>query len=218
MGEWVVLQVLTHHRKALAYLDQQRRHAWESLPQPVASRVRVGIMGYGVLASHAAPILSALGFRVHAWARSYREADVPLYAGAQELPDFLGATDILVVLLPLTRDTAGIIDARLITRLARDGALGGPVLINAGRGGLQNEADILAALRSGALRGASLDVFQEEPLPPDDPLWDAPNLVITPHCAAISDPEAVARYVAGQIARHEAGAKLANTIERQRGY
>lgn len=218
MGEWVTLQVLTHHRRALMYLEQQRRHEWnDHRPQPIAREVRVGFMGYGVLARHAASLLLAIGYHVHAWARSPRDSDVTLYVGRDRLADFLAATDILVCLLPLTDDTRGILDRRLIDGLARDGAVG-PVLVNAGRGGLQNEADILEALRDGRLAGASLDVFATEPLPADDPLWDAPNLVITPHNSAISHPDAVARYVARQIAAHEAGMPLANVVARERGY
>jgi len=219
MGEWVALQVLTHHRRALTYLDQQRRHLWQDLrPQPAAREVRVGLMGHGVLARHAASVLLAVGYEVHAWARSGREADVTLYVGAERLADFLAATDILVCLLPLTAETAGILDGVLIDGLARDGALGGPVLVNAGRGGLQNEADIRSALLDGRLLGASLDVFTTEPLPPEDPLWDAPNLVITPHNSAISEPDAVARYVARQIETFESGGALRNVVARDRGY
>jgi glyoxylate/hydroxypyruvate reductase A len=219
MGEWVTLQVLTHHRRALMYLDQQRRHEWRDVrPQPIAAEVRVGLMGYGVLARHVAPILVSLGYEVHAWARTARNSDVTLYVGEDGLADFLAATDILVVLLPLTEDTRGMLNATLFARLAQDGALGGPVLVNAGRGGLQNEQDIAEALASGALAGASLDVFQVEPLPADSPLWDAPNAIITPHNAAISDPLATARYVVRQIRAHEAGRPLENVVRRDRGY
>jgi len=219
MGEWVTLQVLTHHRRALMYLDQQRRHVWQDVrPQPIARQLRVGFMGYGVLARHAASLLLAIGFEVHAWARTARDSDVTLYVGRERLADFLAETDILVCLLPLTEDTRGILDGRLIDGLAKDGALGGPVLINAGRGGLQRQDDVLAALEDGRLAGASLDVFEPEPLPADHPLWDAPNLVITPHNSAISDPDAVARYVIRQIEAYESGAPLANTVALERGY
>jgi len=219
MGEWVTLQVLVHHRRLLMYLEQQRRHEWRDVrPAPIAREVRVGFMGYGVLARHAASLLLAIGYDVHAWARTARDTDVTLYVGRDRLADFLAVTDILVCLLPLTDDTRRILDRRLVDGLARDGALGGPVLINAGRGGLQDEADIREALGDGRLAGASLDVFETEPLPPDDPLWDAPNLVVTPHNSAISHPDAVASYVAGQIEAYEAGAPLANVVARERGY
>ncbi|MBJ3777406.1 2-hydroxyacid dehydrogenase [Acuticoccus mangrovi] len=218
MGEWVALQVLTHHRRALTYLAQQGRQEWEEHDQPVASQVRVGIMGYGILGSHCAKVLTTLGYTVSGWSRSPKPADVPLHVGAEGLPEFLANTDYLVVLLPLTPQTRDIIDAELIGQLAQDGVMGGPVLINAGRGGLQNEDDLLAALHSGTLAGASLDVFQTEPLPADHPLWTAPNLVITPHAAAPSNPTAVSRYITGQISAFEAGKPLQNVVERGRGY
>ena len=130
----------------------------------------------------------------------------------------LAETDILVCLLPLTSATRGILDARLIARLARDGRLGGPVLVNAGRGGLQVEADILAALESGALKAASLDVFETEPLPADSPLWAHPAVFVTPHNAALSHPDAVARAIAAQILAFERGEPLRHVVDRGRGY
>lgn len=216
MGEWVTLQVLNHHRGALTYLARQRRREWREDEHPAARDVRVGLMGYGTLASHAAKILLTIGYQVHGWSRSDKPAQVPLHVGDAGLGPFLAATDILVALLPLTPETRGILNARLFAGMATDGI--GPILINAGRGGLQNERDVLDSLRSGALKGASLDVFQTEPLPADASLWAAPNLIITPHCAAVSEPGAVARYVAGQLERHERGERLLNVVDRARGY
>ncbi|MEM8664944.1 MAG: glyoxylate/hydroxypyruvate reductase A, partial [Pseudomonadota bacterium] len=167
MAEWVTLQVLTHHRKALQYLEQQKAHKWRGLDDPIASELTVGFLGYGVLAQHAAKVILALGYDVHAWSRSPKDTDVTLHVGEAGLADFLGHTGILVVLLPLTDATTGNLNATLIAGLPKTGPLGGPILINAGRGGLQVEADILAALHSGALKGASLDVFATEPLPVD---------------------------------------------------
>ncbi|WP_157961992.1 2-hydroxyacid dehydrogenase [Acuticoccus kandeliae] len=218
MAEWVTLQVLLHHRHTLQYLEQQRRREWADITQPIANEVRVGMMGYGVLAQHAGKILRMLGFKVHAWSRSEKPADVPLFAGPAALPDFLAETDILVALIPLTEETREIINARLIDGMAKDGALGGPIIVNGGRGGLQNEADLLAALKSGALKGASLDVFQTEPLPADDPIWAAPNLVITPHVAAISELNATAAYVLRQMEAYERGEPFQNVVVRDRGY
>jgi glyoxylate/hydroxypyruvate reductase A len=103
-------------------------------------------------------------------------------------------------------------------KLSRSGPLGAPVLINAGRGGLQNEADILACLADGTLGAVSLDVFEQEPLPPDSPFWDHPGVVLTPHNAADTDPDEISKYVAGQIARFEAGGALENVVDRKRGY
>ncbi len=218
MAEWVTLQVLAHHRGTLTYLAQQRAHQWREREQPIASEVRVGFLGYGVLAQHCARVIVQLGFETQAWSRTGKDADITLYVGADALPKFLANTDILVVLLPLTDATRGIINADLIAGLAKDGALGGPILINAGRGGLQNEDDILAALNENVLKGASLDVFQTEPLPADSPLWTAPNLIITPHNSAVSDPRSVSRYVARQMQAFEAGQPLENVVDRNRGY
>jgi glyoxylate/hydroxypyruvate reductase A len=130
----------------------------------------------------------------------------------------LAQTDMLVVLLPLTDATRGIINTSLLSQLKHDGPLGGPILINAGRGGLQVEADILAALDSGTLKGASLDVFEREPLPEDSPLWAHARVYISPHNAAISSPNAIAALVARQIEAHERGEPLAHLVDRRRGY
>jgi glyoxylate/hydroxypyruvate reductase A len=219
MTEWVVLQVLVHHRHHLAYARLQAEHRWKDLRQRTARETRVGVMGLGVLGTAAAHALMALGFSVSGWSRTPRHVPgIACLAGADQLDAFLAGTDILVCLLPLTPDTRGILDRRLIDRLARDGSLGGPVLINAGRGGLQVASDIDAALRDGRLAGASLDVFEPEPLPADSPLWDAPNCVITPHVAAESDPEALSVNVIRQIEAFERGEGLANLVDRQRGY
>lgn len=219
MTEWVVLQVLMHHRQQKTYDRMQAEHVWRPLRQPAASEVRVGVMGLGVLGEDAAGALVRLSFQVAGWSRSPKTIDgIQTFHGSDGLDQFLARTDILVVLLPLTDETRGMIDAKLIGRLASDGPLGGPVVINAGRGKLQVEADIDAALRDGRLRAASLDVFATEPLPADSPLWSAPNLVITPHVAADSDPIAVSRNVVRQIEAFERGEPLEGLVDRTRGY
>lgn len=219
MTEYVVLQVLYHMRQMPAYLAQQRQGLWKPIEQPGARDLRVGIMGMGVLGRDAAEVLARIGFRVAGWSRSRAAMPgIESFAGAGELAAFLARTDILVVLLPLTPETRGILDRDLIGKLAPDGALGAPVLVNAGRGGLQIEADILAALASGALRGASLDVFEREPLPPESPLWQHPGLVITPHVAADSTPEGLVAGVLADIAAFERGERLPNLVDRATGY
>jgi glyoxylate/hydroxypyruvate reductase A len=220
MTEWVVLQVLAFHRQADRYRRQQRERQWiDNRHQPAAREVRVGVMGLGVLGRDAVDKLKALRFDVAGWSRNPRRIDsVETFSGAAGLEPFLARTDILVSLLPLTPDTRGLLDRRVIAGLARDGRLGGPFLINAGRGGLQVEADILEALERGVLKGAALDVFEIEPLPADSPLWTHPAVVITPHNSAISDPEAVADYIATQIRALEAGARLRNIVDAATGY
>jgi glyoxylate/hydroxypyruvate reductase A len=123
-----------------------------------------------------------------------------------------------VALLPLTHDTRGLLARPLFTQLARNGRLGGPCLLNAGRGGLQVETDILACLHDGTLREAVLDVCATEPLPTDSPLWTHPSVTITPHNAAMSDPEAIGRLVVRQIARIEAGEAMEHSVTMARGY
>ncbi len=219
MAEWVVLQVLLHHRQHLAYAAQQKACQWRDLPQPAARSVRVGIMGLGVLGERAARAVADLGFDVAGWARSRKQIEgIACFAGEGEFDAFLSRTDILVNLLPLTPQTTGLVDRRLLNRLARDGALGGPVFINAGRGGSQVEADLVAALKDGTLKAASLDVFESEPLPVSSPFWGMENVVVTPHVAADSDPEAISDYIVEQIATFEATGKLRNRVDPGTGY
>lgn len=219
MSEYVLHHVLLHHRRHLDYAEQQARKVWQPLPQPPARDVRVGVMGCGVLGSSAAAKLAAIGFRTSGWSRTRKSIPgVHCYAGSEEFLPFLGQTDILISLLPLTQQTRGLLGQQLIAAMASDGALPGRVIINAGRGALQNESEILAALESGALWAASLDVFATEPLPESSPLWTHPRVVITPHNAAESDPGALVDYVLEQIARVGRGEPLENVVDRQRGY
>ena len=219
MSEYVVQHVLMHHRQQRRLDALQAEGAWKPFDQWPASAVRVGVMGLGVLGADAALKLQMMGFKVAGWSRSRKAiAGLECYAGESELGAFLARTDILVSLLPLTPETRGLIDRRLIGQLAKDGPLGGPVLVNAGRGGSQVESDILAALDAGELFAATLDVFEPEPLPPDSPLWRHPKVTVTPHMAADSDPDTICRYVLGQIKRIEQGLPPENVVDRSRGY
>jgi glyoxylate/hydroxypyruvate reductase A len=219
MTEYVVWQVLHHLRRGATYARHQRERLWRELDQPAAKHMTVGLMGLGVMGCDAAEVLLRLGFPVRGWSRSAKGLPgVEVFHGADGLDAFLAGTDILVALLPLTPETRGILDKQVFGKLRRDGALGGPVLINAGRGGSQVESDIAEALRDGTLVGASLDVFEREPLPADSPLWAFENLTITPHLAAVSDPNALADQIAGQIEAFERGEPLKNRVDRRRGY
>jgi glyoxylate/hydroxypyruvate reductase A len=220
MSEWVVMHALVHLRQLRRYDQQQRERIWEDDDQqPKASDIQVGLLGLGVMGQDAAAKLKALGFEVAGWSASLKSLPgVACFSGEEGLKLLLAQTDMLVVLLPLTPATRGIINASLLSQLKRNGPLGGPILINAGRGGLQVEADILAALNSGALKGASLDVFEREPLPIDSRLWSHPAVYISPHNAAISSPKAIAALVARQIEADERGEPLAHLVHRRRGY
>lgn len=220
MSEYVVLHCLMALREQRQLDAQQRERVWagDHAP-PKAADVRVGLMGFGVLGQDAAHKLRVMGFDVAAWSRTPKpDKNIEVFSGDDGLAAFLGRTDILVSLVPLTPATHGILNRSLFAKLARDGALGGPVLINPGRGGLQVEADILACLDDGTLKSATLDVFETEPLPPDSPLWTHPQVTVTPHNAAVSEPEATARYIVDQIRRYEAGEILQNQVDPARGY
>ena len=220
MSEYVVLHCLMHLRRQRAYDEQQRRKVWlDDRFQPGAHHVRVGIMGLGVLGRDAARKLRLMGFTVAGWSRSPKKVEnLEVFSGADGLDAFLARTDILVCLLPLTEATRGILARPVFERLARDGRLGGPAVINAGRGGLQVEADILSCLDEGVLKAATLDVFETEPLPPGSPLWTHPAVTVTPHNAAMSDPESIGVQIEEQISRFERGDGLRNVVDPRAGY
>ena len=220
MSEYVMLHTLSILRQTRRYRAQQSIKNWSDDDfQPAAADVRVGIMGLGVLGSDAAQKLKLMGFNVAGWSRSAKSIDgIQCFAGDAELSNFLTRTDILVVLLPLTEETRGIINRKLLKGLARDGRVAAPSLINAGRGNLQIETELLECLEDGTLHEAVLDVFQTEPLPETSPLWTHPRVTITPHNASVSDPIAIAHAIAAQIKRAEKGEALLNTVSRAKGY
>lgn len=219
MTEYVVLHSLMQHRRQRTLDKAQARSTWDTSEQSAASAVRVGILGLGELGQDAAEVLQRIGFHVAGWSRTRKTLPgIRSYAGQDELDEFLARTDILVALVPLTHDTEGILNRDLFQKLARDGALGAPVLINAGRGGLQVEADVLSCLDDGTLGAAVLDVFHEEPLPASSPFWLHPKVTVTPHNAADSDPETISDGVAAQILDYEAGKPLRNVVDRSKGY
>ncbi|KEQ04294.1 2-hydroxyacid dehydrogenase [Pseudorhizobium pelagicum] len=218
MSEWVVLQCLSHMRQAPRYLKQQRERVWRELPQPEARDLTVGVMGLGVLGQDSANKLKMMGFDVVGWSRRKKELPGIETFDADGIDAFLSRSDILVGLLPLTPETRGLFNAALFSKLRKGGRLGAPVFINAGRGGSQVEADVLAALQEGTLGGASLDVFETEPLATDSPLWAMDNVIITPHAASASDAAALFRHAERQIDRIEAGQPLEHLVDRGTGY
>ncbi|MBA4796402.1 MAG: glyoxylate/hydroxypyruvate reductase A [Rhizobiales bacterium] len=219
MSEWVVWQCLHHLRNGTAYASQQRERVWHEIAeQPEARDVTVGVMGLGVLGADAVRKLKVIGFDVIGWSRRAKSIEGLETFDAANLETFLGRTDILVGLLPLTDDTRGIYDRALFSRLRRTGPLGGPIFLNAGRGGSQKEADLIECLADGTLKAASLDVFEKEPLDPESPLWSMPNVIVTPHAAAASDVRALFRHVEAQIARLESGLPLEFVVDRVSGY
>jgi glyoxylate/hydroxypyruvate reductase A len=214
MTEWVLLNVLRFHRQDLEYRAQQAARVWDELPAPDTAKRRVGILGLGELGGAAAEAIRALGFPVMGWTRSPRTREgVQTFHGAEGLEAMLRQTDILVCLLPLTPDTRGVINARTLALLPQ-----GAFVINAARGGHLVAGDLLAALDSGHIAAAALDVFEPEPLPTDHGFWGHPRVLVWPHAASITIPSSAAPQVVENIHRLRDGRPLINLVEFGAGY
>lgn len=209
---WAVLSLLTDARRMAI---GQAAGRWDYFERPFHAGERtVGILGLGTMGLAAAKMLSRIGFPVIGWSRTRKLVPtIASYAGDAERDAFLARTDILVCLLPATEETRGLIATPLLSRLQR-----GSQFVGAGRGVQQNLGDILAALESGHLSGAVLDVFEPEPLPEGHRAWSHPRLTITPHVASLPTRRERAQYVAGLIAAHERGETLPNRYDPARGY
>ena len=214
MSEYVLTQVLRIHRQDFAYRAQQSARVWRELPQPNAAERRVGVLGLGELGSDAARKLAVMGFKVAGWSRRERRLPgIESFHGPEGLLALARRSDILVCLLPLTPDTVGILDARLFAAMPK-----GAAIVNAARGRHLVEADLLAALESGQLSAAVLDVFEEEPLPATHPLWSHPKVVVTPHAAAATHAPTAAAGVAENLRRLADGRPLINLVDPAVGY
>jgi glyoxylate/hydroxypyruvate reductase A len=214
MCEYVSWAVLSLHREMPLYLRQQRHGVWNEQPVRPASTRRVGVMGMGTLGRAALAQLRLLGFNCAGWNRSrHNEPGVRCYAGEAELDAFLAPTDILVCMLPLTPETRGILGRRVFDALPE-----GASLVNAARGGHLVQPDLLAALESGRLTAAILDVCEPEPLPQGNAFWDHPRIWLTPHIASATQAETAAEALMDNLRRHEAGLPLEGVVDRSRGY
>jgi glyoxylate/hydroxypyruvate reductase A len=220
MADYVIANVGLHQRLMTRFRRDQAARRWVQLYPAAATGCTVGIMGLGVIGAHVARQLQLHGYRVRGWSRSAKSIEgIEAFAGPGQLDAFLSGADVLVNLLPLTPETRGILNYQTFAKLHRGGIDGeGPILINAGRGGHQREADIVRALEDGTLRAASLDVFEVEPLPQQSPLWAMDNVYITPHIAGASSIETGVAYFSRVIRDHEAGRDLPNVIDLARGY
>lgn len=215
LAQYCVLHVLMHHRQQRFFDRAQAERKWrQTLPLRRTEETHIGILGLGEIGTLTAERLRDLDFQVAGWSRTRKQVEgVESFAAEAELESFLARSDYLICLLPLTDDTRGILNAKLFARLPE-----GAYVINVARGGHLVEEDLIAALDSGHLSGATLDVFHSEPLPEESPLWIHPKITITPHIAAISAPRVAARYVVDGIARFERGESLENLVDLTRGY
>ena len=211
MSETVLAHVLDWHRHLYQYRAQQRDRKWRRIDQRMASDRTVGLLGLGELGSHAARRLLALGFNVAGWSR--RPKELPGVRCFTDLSAMLRLTDALVCLLPLTRETAGVLNARSFAMMRRGGCV-----INVARGAHLVARDLLGALDNGWLAHAYLDVFDPEPLPSGDALWAHPGVTVTPHIAALTEPRTAVPAVAENVERVRRGETPANLVDFQTGY
>ena len=213
MSEYVLHAVLDHYRGFDIYRRFQRRRRWKQMRPPAAGRRRVGIMGLGAIGADAAAKLAALGFEVAGWSRAPKTlAGVESFCGPEGLAPFLARSGIVVCLLPLTKATAGILDRAAFAAMPEGG-----FVVNAARGGHLVVEDLLSALDSGHLAGATLDVFESEPLPAAHRLWEHPSVRVTPHMAGLTRPETAARQIADNIRRMRAGEPIENLVDPEAG-
>ena len=214
VAEYIVLHVLRHHKDQRRFEAQQAARVWKEYFAPPAWTRRVGILGLGAIGSEAARMLTAVGFDVAGWSRTPKQLDgVASFHGADQRDAFLARTDILVCILPKTPQTEGILNADLFAKLSR-----GASLINAGRGDQLVEEDLLAALESGHISEATLDVFRSEPLPADHPFWCHPKVTVTPHSAGDPFADSAALRVAANIRRFQRGKPLPHLYDPRAGY
>lgn len=214
MASYVLFATLRLARDIPAFAAAQREGRWHFIEPRPLSHTRVGIMGLGELGLFAARECARLGFTVSGWSRSPKaEPGITCHAGMDSLPAFLGECDILVCMLPKTPQTIGLLNAERLAMLPR-----GAGFINVARGAIVDEGALVAALRSGRIGQATLDVFSQEPLPQDHPLWHLDNVLITPHVASVALPDSAAPQIAENIRRLRTGLPARDTVDVARGY
>ena len=214
MQEYAVSQVLHWFRRFDDYQALKQQARWQPLDEYRREDFTIGIMGAGVLGAKVAQGLQEWGFPLRSWSRSRKAwPQAQSFAGADELNEFLRETRVLINLLPNTAETVGIINQQLLAQLPD-----GSYVLNLARGVHVVEDDLLAALESGKLKGAMLDVFSREPLPAASPLWAHPRVAMTPHIAAVTRPQEAITYIAGTISQLERGETVSGQVDRRRGY
>ncbi|WP_434642333.1 glyoxylate/hydroxypyruvate reductase GhrA [Klebsiella sp. I138] len=214
MQEYAVSQVLHWFRRFDDYQALKQQARWQPLDDYSRDEFTIGIMGAGVLGAKVAQALQVWGFPLRSWSRSRKSwPQVQSFAGQEEFGEFLGGTRVLINLLPNTAETVGIINQQLLAQLPDNS-----YVLNLARGVHVVEDDLLAALNSGKLKGAMLDVFSREPLPAQSPLWSHPRVAMTPHVAAVTRPLEAITYIAGTIGQLERGETVNGQVDRQRGY
>ncbi|WGK65469.1 2-hydroxyacid dehydrogenase [Croceiramulus getboli] len=213
MAEFVLALCLNAIKNLNTYHHFQEQQLWKELPYRRCNQVKVGILGLGTLGQATGQLLHQLGFQVMGWSKSKKAVEGIQSFAADELEAMLAQSAILICLLPLTSETQGVLNASLFAKLPRAAHL-----INVGRGGHLQEDDLIPALKSGQLSGASLDVVSQEPLPQEHPFWSHPKIHLTPHIASVSAPSSVVSQLAENYERFIQGEPLKNQVSREDGY
>jgi glyoxylate/hydroxypyruvate reductase A len=218
MAEQMIEYALYASLQRLRRFDEYRRLSaegqWQPLPFIARKDVRVGVLGLGELGRRVAGALAAFGFSVSAWSRSEKQVDGILCRhGPEGLEAVLAASDVLVVLLPLTDATRGLLNRRTLSLLPE-----GACLVNLARGPIIVDDELLALLETGHIGSAFLDVFSVEPLPPGHPYWDHPRVCVTPHVAAVIPPCKSVAQISGKIRALEAGQAVSGVVDPHKGY
>ncbi|MDR6469199.1 glyoxylate/hydroxypyruvate reductase A [Paraburkholderia graminis] len=214
MAEYVTHAVLRYLRRFDEYEALQRERRWQVLDPHPRDTFTVGVLGLGVLGAHVAQTVARFGMPVRGYSRSAKQVEgITTFAGEARFDAFLDGVKVLVNLLPHTPDTANVLNARTFSKLAR-----GAYLINVARGAHLVEADLLDALASGQLAAATLDVFQEEPLPPDHPFWQEPRITVTPHMSALTLREESVAQIAQKMLVLDRGEAVGGMVNIERGY
>ncbi len=214
MSHHALYWVLHFHRNYDCYARRQTARQWHRQPVIVPRQRRVGILGLGAIGGSIARFLADHDFEVTGWSRSEKIIPgVRTVSGEDGFSEILSSTEILINMLPATEATRNILDNSAFAQMPKGG-----FLINMGRGETVVDQDLIAALDSGQLDGAALDVFREEPLPPDNPLWAHPKVFVTPHAAGATNQMSAPRQIASDILKIEAGVELKHVTDISKGY
>jgi glyoxylate/hydroxypyruvate reductase A len=218
MAETALWATLALHRGGFDYARDQQQRRWQPRPSRRADQLQVLVLGLGQMGRTAAERIAQQGYRVSGWrlrpaAQPGALPGVEDHAGAAALPALLARADIVINLLPLTPATTGVLDARLFAAMPR-----GASIVNLARGAHLVDADLLAALASGQIAHAVLDVFHTEPLPDDHAFWSHPQVTVLPHVAGQTDAASASQVVAANVRALLEGRALQHLVERERGY
>lgn len=216
MSTFAIWHVINHQRHFAQYRQQQAVKTWQRLPMRAPSDISIGVLGLGFMGEKMINDLSVLGFDVAGWRKSdalLENTNIPVFSGESQLSAFLQRTEVLICVLPLTQETQGILSADLFAQLKPNA-----YLIHLGRGGHLIQQDLLDALNKGTLIGASLDVFDQEPLPESSKLWQHPQIIVTPHDASDVRPKAAVLNLIEEVRRFTQGSTPINKVEASIGY